>query len=34
MERDGCRDSYWTGGAEAGLHVEFRGGAYHVPHGT
>lgn len=27
----GCYDSYWTGGAEAGLHVEFRGGAYHGP---
>ena len=27
----GYYDSYWTGGAEAGLHVEFRGGAYHGP---
>ncbi|GHT38689.1 hypothetical protein AGMMS49965_02850 [Bacteroidia bacterium] len=24
-------DSYWTGGALAGLHVEFRGGSYHGP---
>ncbi len=24
-------DSYWTGGDKAGLHVEFRGGAYHGP---
>lgn len=24
-------DSYWMGGARAGLHVEFRGGAYHGP---
>ena len=29
--QNGCYDSYWTGGAEAGLHVEFRGGAYHGP---
>ncbi len=29
--KNGCYDSYWTGGAEAGLHVEFRGGAYHGP---
>lgn len=28
---NGPFDSYWTGGAEAGLHVEFRGGAYHGP---
>ena len=27
----GAYDSYWTGGPEAGLHVEFRGGAYHGP---
>ena len=27
---DPC-DSYWTGGPDAGLHVEFRGGAYHGP---
>ena len=27
----GYYDSYWTGGPEAGLHVEFRGGAYHGP---
>ena len=27
----GSYDSYWTGGPEAGLHVEFRGGAYHGP---
>ncbi|MEG1749089.1 MAG: DUF6067 family protein [Tannerellaceae bacterium] len=24
-------DSYWMGGAKAGLHVEFRGGTYHGP---
>jgi hypothetical protein len=24
-------DSYWTGGALSGLHVEFRGGSYHGP---
>ena len=24
-------DSYWMGGDKAGLHVEFRGGAYHGP---
>ncbi|MCC8170533.1 MAG: DUF6067 family protein [Parabacteroides sp.] len=24
-------DSYWIGGARAGLHVEFRGGTYHGP---
>ena len=24
-------DSYWMGGVRAGLHVEFRGGAYHGP---
>lgn len=24
-------DSYWIGGDKAGLHVEFRGGAYHGP---
>ncbi|MEG1642902.1 MAG: DUF6067 family protein [Bacteroidales bacterium] len=24
-------DSYWMGGADAGLHVEFRGGSYHGP---
>ena len=24
-------DSYWAGGAHAGLHVEFRGGTYHGP---
>ena len=29
--QNGCYDSYWTGGPEAGLHVEFRGGAYHGP---
>jgi hypothetical protein len=27
----GPYDSYWTGGADAGVHVEFRGGAYHGP---
>ncbi|MDR3093440.1 MAG: DUF6067 family protein, partial [Bacteroidales bacterium] len=27
----GPYDSYWTGGYRAGLHVEFRGGAYHGP---
>ena len=29
--QNGCYDSYWSGGPEAGLHVEFRGGAYHGP---
>ena len=29
--KNGYYDSYWTGGPEAGLHVEFRGGAYHGP---
>ncbi len=29
--KGGCYDSYWVGGPEAGLHVEFRGGAYHGP---
>jgi len=24
-------DSYWTGGPQAGLHTEFRGGTYHGP---
>ena len=24
-------DSYWTGGARAGMHTEFRGGTYHGP---
>ena len=28
---EGPYDSYWIGGVEAGLHVEFRGGAYHGP---
>ena len=29
---DGLYDSYWTGGVEAGLHMEFRGSdAYHGP---
>lgn len=28
---NGPYDSYWVGGAKAGLHVEFRGGAYHGP---
>ena len=27
----GPYDSYWIGGVEAGLHVEFRGGSYHGP---
>ena len=27
----GPYDSYWIGGTEAGLHVEFRGGSYHGP---
>lgn len=27
----GPYDSYWMGNANAGLHVEFRGGAYHGP---
>ena len=27
----GPYDSYWMGGPEAGLHVEFRGGTYHGP---
>ncbi len=27
----GPYDSYWMGGAEAGLHFEFRGGTYHGP---
>jgi len=27
----GPNDSYWIGGAHAGLHVEFRGGSYHGP---
>lgn len=27
----GPYDSYWIGGVEAGLHVEFRGGTYHGP---
>ena len=29
--QNGYYDSYWTGGPEAGLHVEFRGGAYNGP---
>lgn len=29
--KSGHYDSYWSGGPEAGLHVEFRGGAYHGP---
>jgi hypothetical protein len=28
---EGPWDSYWIGGYRAGLHVEFRGGAYHGP---
>jgi hypothetical protein len=28
---EGPYDSYWIGGTQAGLHVEFRGGAYHGP---
>ena len=28
---EGPYDSYWIGGVEAGLHVEFRGGSYHGP---
>lgn len=27
----GPYDSYWIGGAEAGLHIELRGGTYHGP---
>lgn len=29
--KTGYYDSYWAGGPAAGLHVEFRGGAYHGP---
>lgn len=28
---EGPYDSYWIGGVKAGLHTEFRGGAYHGP---
>ena len=28
---NGCWDSFWMGGAEAGLRIEFRGGSYNGP---